>query len=135
MLRIEKSSCIRFKPFKPAYGLDYVKIVKKTGCFSSAGRIGGLQELSLGIGCVNIGTIMHELLHSIGFYHHHMRSDRDNYLNIHYNNIKSEFKKQFVKLTKSENQLLTPFDYQSIMIYGSKAFRYVCINCIIFIKF
>ena len=58
MLRIERASCIRFRPFKPAYGADYVKIIKGTGCFSSAGRIGGLQILSLGRGCVNVSVLL-----------------------------------------------------------------------------
>lgn len=63
-------------------------------------------------------------MHSIGFYHHHMRPDRDAYLKIHYENIRNEYKTQFNKLKKSESKLMlsTPFDYQSIMIYGSKAF-------------
>ena len=68
---------------------------------------------------------MHELLHSVGFFHHHMRPDRDRYLTIHYENIRNEYKSQFNKLTKAQDKLLTPFDYQSIMIYGNKAFRWV----------
>ena len=66
---------------------------------------------------------MHELLHSVGLFHHHMRPDRDRYLQIHYENIRNEYKGQFKKLTKSQDKLLAPFDYQSIMIYGTNAFR------------
>lgn len=39
MYKIEKISCIRFRPYKATYGQDYVKIFKGVGCYSSAGRV------------------------------------------------------------------------------------------------
>ena len=41
----------------------------------------------LGPGCENKGTILHELLHLLGFYHEHNRADRDTYLRIYEQNI------------------------------------------------
>ena len=41
----------------------------------------------LGTGCENKGTILHELLHLLGFYHEHNRADRDTYLRIYEQNI------------------------------------------------
>ena len=78
--------------------------------------------MSLGDGCLYTGTIIHELMHSLGFYHEHMRSDRDSYLTIHLNHVLPEMKSNFEKNPSHINRLLTKFDYNSIMIYSSTAF-------------
>ena len=52
-------------------------------CWSShIGRAGYKQTISLGQGCMQKGTILHELMHGIGFHHEHSRSDRNNYVKI-----------------------------------------------------
>jgi hypothetical protein len=86
------------------------------------GKWGGEQPLSLGNGCQVAGVVIHEILHALGFYHHHSRSDRDGYLTINWQNIQQGMASQFQKLRQGEDQLFTPFDYGSIMIYGSRAF-------------
>lgn len=52
--------------------------------------LGGRQEVNLQApGCVSKkGTILHELLHAIGFMHEQSRPDRDDHVRIYYNNIK-----------------------------------------------
>jgi len=69
-----------------------------------------------------LGTVIHELMHAVGFDHEHNRSDRDNYLDIHWENIQDNFKFAFQKLAPAQNRILEPFDYNSIMIYGEKGF-------------
>ena len=86
------------------------------------GRIGGKQDVSIGDGCLYRGTIIHELMHALGFYHEHMRSDRDNYLIIHLNRVMPGMSENFEKNPVHMNRLLTRFDYNSIMIYSSTAF-------------
>lgn len=91
-------------------------------CLSYVGMIGGRQELYLGHSCFKIGIILHELMHALGFYHEHCRPDRDDYLYILYENIKSGKEKNFIKMSTKEYKTVTEFDYNSIMIYGETAF-------------
>lgn len=68
-------------------------------CYSSVGRnfwIEGGQTIGLSNGCLNSpGTIMHEVLHSLGFWHEQSRPDRDQNVEIMWENIaKGSLKKQ-----------------------------------------
>lgn len=65
---------------------------------------------------------VHELMHAIGFYHEQNRSDRDKYLIIHYDHIQEGLDAQFELLSPSQNRLLVPFDFNSIMLYGPYSF-------------
>lgn len=58
-------------------------------CQSHIGKKGGKQLLSLGSGCKNRGHVTHELMHALGFFHEHTRPDRDKFVKILWNNIKS----------------------------------------------
>lgn len=83
-------TCIRFVPRSNQQ--DYISIVSgNSGCWSSVGRIGGRQEVNLqSPGCLaKIGTIIHELMHACGFMHEQNRSDRDGFITVNWNNIRS----------------------------------------------
>lgn len=61
------------------------------------GRAGGAQQLNLqpneiGKGCFKPGTILHEFLHAMGFYHQQSASDRDDFVEIVTENIEKGIK-------------------------------------------
>lgn len=43
-------------------------------CWSLIGRVGGEQKLSLGRGCEQTGTAIHEILHALGVWHEQVGS-------------------------------------------------------------
>ncbi|CAF4668910.1 unnamed protein product, partial [Rotaria sp. Silwood1] len=75
-------------------------------------------------GCFGSGTIQHELMHVLGFYHEQSRPDRDTYVTINQTNIESGHEHNFNKYrwgTTVYNQN-TSYDFDSIMHYGSNYF-------------
>ncbi|CAF3395431.1 unnamed protein product [Rotaria socialis] len=129
---ISGRKCVQFRP---KIATDRYSILIKTGrgCSSHVGQNTGWTgqlQLTLQVSttpqsshCMYERTIMHELLHTLGFNHEHQRSDRDSFLTINYANIQNSYVFAFDKLTSanSDNQG-TPYDYNSIMHYGRKAF-------------
>ncbi|XP_020896659.2 zinc metalloproteinase nas-7, partial [Exaiptasia diaphana] len=119
-----KHTCIRFVPYQPGRHKNYIMFDDKKGCSSAIGRayhITGAQRLSLGSGCQFVGTIIHELLHAVGFWHEQARPDRDKYVKIYWENISKGNADQFTKIT-SVDTLGTSYDYDSIMHYDRTAF-------------
>ena len=63
------------------------------------------------------GTLLHEMGHIIGLYHEFTRSDRDSYVTVDYDNvIKGTWTADFAINTQNQ-QLLSPYDYASVMQY------------------
>lgn len=63
---IEQNSCIRF--VKRSKETDFVRFFSGDGCSSRLGKIGGMQNISLQRPeCMSHGTIIHELVHALGF--------------------------------------------------------------------
>ncbi|KAK6750078.1 hypothetical protein RB195_002208 [Necator americanus] len=116
-----KNTCIRFQPRNDEE--DYLNIVKGFGCYSQVGRTGGKQEISLGRGCLFHEIIVHELMHSVGFWHEHSRADRDEHIHIRWDNILPGMRSQFDKISASlQDTQGEKYDYRSIMHYDSTAF-------------
>lgn len=87
-----------------------------SGNNSPIGKSGGAQTINIQ-NYTDTGTIIHEILHSLGFYHEHSRNDRDDYLIICWSNIKIGKRHNFDK--HSIGLCTTALDTASIMIYGS----------------
>ncbi|TRZ01805.1 hypothetical protein DNTS_017775 [Danionella cerebrum] len=119
MSNFHAKTCVRFVPRTSQ--TDFLSIENLDGCYSSLGRTGGKQVVSLSrAGCVYTGIVQHELNHALGFYHEHTRSDRDQYVRINWDNISPDMAYNF-ELEHTNNQN-TSYDYSSVMHYGKTAF-------------
>uniref|UniRef100_A0A915NS31 Peptidase M12A domain-containing protein n=1 Tax=Meloidogyne floridensis TaxID=298350 RepID=A0A915NS31_9BILA len=81
-----KKTCVEWTP-KAANDIDYVHILPDDGCYSLVGKVGQSR-------------------HSVGFFHEQSRTDRDDYVNILWDNIDPTLRD----------------DYSSVMHYGPLAF-------------
>ncbi|KAF2884816.1 hypothetical protein ILUMI_21349 [Ignelater luminosus] len=118
-------TCLNIRP-RQASDVDFVYITgDDIGCWSNIGRVGGPQILNLqrSEGCIWKGTIAHEFLHAAGFVHQHSATERDDYLEILWNNIIEDQKYNFVKYGYSDiTSFGETYDYDSVMHYGRYAF-------------
>ena len=77
------------------------------------------MSLSLGRGCLSHGTITHEIMHGLGIYHQHSRSDRENYVEILWQNINKEDWYNFNMYdNRTVNSHGVPYDFMSTMQYS-----------------
>merc|ERR1719284_2033645 len=89
-----------FKQSSNCYN-SLIKIYSGTGCHSGIGRPNyGWRKISIGSGCETVKTIAHELLHALGFWHMHMRPDREESVHVEYRNIEYGLEHQFNKMDK-----------------------------------
>ncbi|XP_041364647.1 MAM and LDL-receptor class A domain-containing protein 1-like isoform X2 [Gigantopelta aegis] len=121
MNEFEANTCIRFRPRRREP--DYINIKPEGSCSSAVGRQGGEQTVSIGAGCNRKGTIMHELMHALGFWHEHSRPDRGRYITIMWDNIPEEHESNFKSYSTEEIDTLgAPYDYGSITHYKNNTF-------------
>jgi len=100
---------------------DFVEVVKRNGCSSFVGKMGGKQPITLGNGCYYDHIIAINFIHALGFYHEHTRPDRDQYITINKDKIINGMERHFEKQEDSMT-FGVPFDALSIMMYKADAF-------------
>ncbi|HEX4924010.1 MAG TPA: M12 family metallopeptidase [Bdellovibrionales bacterium] len=119
---LREKTVVNFVPFKG----EADAIVFEPGevnCKSYLGRVGGHQPIKLSASCGWV-EVLHEVMHALGFVHEHSRTDRDDYLEINWENVQDEMKPQFAKVSPELMEPLrgAPFDYQSVMLYPPQLF-------------
>ncbi|EFX85313.1 hypothetical protein DAPPUDRAFT_237842 [Daphnia pulex] len=79
------------------------------------GRLGGVQYVSLIVALDCLQYVMHEIMHGIGFWHEQQREDRDQYVNVFYENLIADVHNVSYGIrstaTGLANNLNTPYDY------------------------
>jgi len=120
-------SCVKFVPWTDQR--DFVRIYSGSGCFSNVGRQSLEQTLSLTRyvnattgHCIFRSIVVHEFLHAAGFWHEHTRLDRDDYLNIFWDNVDPKQMHNFNKVNTKFAQTIGKYDYVSVMQYSATSF-------------
>ncbi|KAK5980853.1 hypothetical protein GCK32_004828, partial [Trichostrongylus colubriformis] len=117
---ISARTCITFT--QDATAPNRVQVISGAGCYSSIGMLGGVQELSLGKGCDQVGIVAHEFIHALGSWHMHMRSDRDEYIIVDLTNVPENRQGNFAKVSGDRTNNYTPYEYGSVMHYAANLF-------------
>ena len=121
----EEATCITFEEKDEDFsGEPHLRFILSSGCWSYVGMQKNMtqgQPVSIGIGCATLGIIVHEVGHAIGFWHEQSRPDRDEFVAVLTENIQSEYAYNFNKSDRA-GTLDVPYDYSSVMHYGSFGF-------------
>uniref|UniRef100_A0A182QCA5 Metalloendopeptidase n=1 Tax=Anopheles farauti TaxID=69004 RepID=A0A182QCA5_9DIPT len=124
---IETATCIRF--VMRTNEADFVRVIGTgSGCYSSVGHRGddqtlNLQPNALDTGCFRLATIVHEFIHALGFYHQQSASDRDEFVEIVWDNIEDGKEHNFnIYNSDTVTDFNVQYDYGSVMHYSATAF-------------
>ena len=120
MKQWESSTCLKFVQRNGQE--DYVEFTCSSQpiCTSYVGRVGGRQTIQLGRDCED--RVLHEIGHTVGFWHEQSRPDRDCFVEIIRDNVDSSHDYDFPKLRRFDAQYTTTYDYGSVMHYRMDEF-------------
>nr|WP_315027134.1 M12 family metallopeptidase [uncultured Chryseobacterium sp.] len=83
------------------------------------GYQGGKQTVSLDQ-YISVGSVIHEMGHTVGLYHEHTRKDRDQYVTILWNNIQDGQAYNFNIYNSGTD--IGPFNINSVMMYWPNSY-------------
>lgn len=114
---------IQFVPFTDQKDVLVFDVGAGGACKSYVGYLGGHQPVIIPNGC-SPRDIAHEIMHALGFIHEQNRTDRDDYVEILWDNMDPNFKINFEKFSDAMMLVsgITNFDFESVMIYADTAF-------------
>ncbi|MGL4608280.1 MAG: M12 family metallopeptidase [Trueperaceae bacterium] len=122
MNHIATNTPIRFENVG-SYPRVVIRATTEDSCSADVGKRWTYTDsyVTLGPKC-SYGTIIHELLHTIGLWHEQSRCDRDNYVTIYTNNVTPSSEKNNFDKHCGDGTDIGSYDYDSIMHYRTTAF-------------
>jgi len=120
-----QGKCMTIRP-KESWDQEFVVVVNpaEPKCSSFVGKDPDNRVQNINLhwsACRSTGTIQHEFIHALGFWHEQSRSDRNKYVKINWNNIIPGGAKRNFEAWNTRNQGF-PYDYESVMHYPATAF-------------
>lgn len=113
MQQLEGAAHVHFVP--RGAEADYVSIRASSLNSSAVGRVGGLQVLH--IAGWQHWTMVHELMHVLGFWHEHQRPDRDQYVAVQFNNVLPAQGYDFQIVPTG--RMFGAYDFDSLLHFGT----------------
>lgn len=115
--------------FKERTGEQYYLVITcipddrsgKAGSTEVGRQKNGSNILELIDGKFTMGNVLHELMHTLGVLHEQARNDRDNFVEIKWDNIKDDAKNNFQ--IEGNATVRSVYDYCSIMQYPKYGFE------------
>jgi Astacin (Peptidase family M12A) len=123
----DKNTILKFIPInvdsKSDSVKDYVSFEWTPGniCKSEVGRIGGKQLVQVSDKCT-AGNLMHEIGHTIGLWHEHLRTDSKKHVVFNMSNIDPQGISEYVVSNTFKIHDVGNYDYCSIMHYDPYEF-------------
>jgi len=137
MKHIERETGVKFVPRDPANPkhTDYILFdswagyifgngMKSCDYYTPSGRVGGAQLIVLSWKGCGVKQMVHELAQVIGLQHEHLRSDRDQYINIWRDNVIPIYDATtlFDPLPNSMFENMGSYDFDSVMQWSPYAY-------------
>jgi hypothetical protein len=120
----ESGAIISFDTCSTCLSAHIKFVYNGNGCSSPIGRQFSINKVNLDTWCddtAELGSIMHEIMHSLGVQHEQSRCDRNSYVAINYANIEDGESGNFDSEC-SNNTDHGAYDYGSVMHYSPYAF-------------
>jgi hypothetical protein len=123
-----KHKCIEFQPRDNQ--TDFIVFTNDGECTSDIGYSNGINKISLTKDCLDTNSIIHQVMHILGFDHENNRLDRNEHIDINFenyletnnsNNKSNRFK--INSLLDAESLNHSPYDYHSILHLNSNSFQ------------